>query len=99
MKADDEEFGVARLRETLATHVEGGAQEILDAVAQAVDDFVAGAPQSDDLTVFVVKRMEIDSHHSIKVPASPAAIENFNQCLHEPAPHQLDRRHAKHRIG
>lgn len=62
MKADDEEFGVARLRETLATHVEGGAQEILDAVAQAVDDFVAGAPQSDDLTVFVVKRMEIDSH-------------------------------------
>ena len=57
MKADDEEFGVHRLRETLASHVQGSAQEILDAVVEAVDDFVGGAPQSDDCTLFVVKRI------------------------------------------
>ncbi len=57
MNPGDEEFGVARLRETLASHTEGSAQEILEAVIEAVDDFVGGAPQSDDFTVFVVKRM------------------------------------------
>ena len=57
INADDEEFGEARLRETLATHTEVSAQEILEAVVEAVDDFVGGAPQSDDFTMFVVKRM------------------------------------------
>jgi sigma-B regulation protein RsbU (phosphoserine phosphatase) len=57
MKADDEGFGVARLRETLASHTERSAQDILEAVVEAVDDFVGGASQSDDCTIFVVKRL------------------------------------------
>ncbi len=57
MNVDGEEFGEARLHQTLATHIEGSAQEILEAVVAAVDDFVGGAPPSDDLTMFVVNRV------------------------------------------
>ncbi len=57
MNVDGEEFGEARLQQTLATHIEGSAQEILEAVVAAVDDFVGGAPPSDDLTMFVVNRV------------------------------------------
>jgi serine phosphatase RsbU (regulator of sigma subunit) len=49
-------FGAERLRHVVATHAAASAQQLLAAVVQAVHDFGGTAPQSDDLTVFVVKR-------------------------------------------
>jgi len=49
-------FGAERLRQVVATHAAASAQQLLAAVVQAVHDFRGTAPQSDDLTVFVVKR-------------------------------------------
>jgi len=49
-------FGAGRLREVVAAHAAGTAQQILAAVVQAVRDFVGTAPQFDDLTLLVVKR-------------------------------------------
>ena len=49
-------FGVERLREVVAAHATANAQQVLAAVVQAVHDFGDAAPQSDDQTLFVVKR-------------------------------------------
>jgi sigma-B regulation protein RsbU (phosphoserine phosphatase) len=49
-------FGAERLREVVAAHATASAQQILAAVVQAVRDFSDTAPQSDDQTLFVVKR-------------------------------------------
>jgi len=49
-------FGAERLRQVVATHATADAQQLLSAVVQAVHDFSSAAPQSDDLTLFVVKR-------------------------------------------
>jgi len=53
-------FGAERLREVVAAHATGTAQQILAAVVQAVRDFVGAAPQSDDLTLLVLKRQAQD---------------------------------------
>ena len=49
-------FDDERLYETLAKHAHLGAQEILDAIVTAVSAFTGSTPQSDDLTLVVVKR-------------------------------------------
>lgn len=53
---DEEEFGAARLNETVQENAEKSAQEITDEILRAVQEFAAGAPQFDDLTLLVVKR-------------------------------------------
>jgi phosphoserine phosphatase len=50
-------FGKARVAQVVAEHREEGAQAILDALRAAVATFAAGAPQADDLTGVVVKRL------------------------------------------
>jgi serine phosphatase RsbU (regulator of sigma subunit) len=53
----NQEFGVPRLCEVLASRANGGAQQILKAVVDAVDAFAEDAPPFDDLTLVVVKRL------------------------------------------
>ena len=56
-----ESFGMARLRETLGTAASAGQSspvELVSAVRQAVEDFVSGAEQADDLTIFALGRSQ-----------------------------------------
>ena len=57
-------FGEARLRQTLvngASHA--SAQQILQTVVQAIDQFTGDTPQSDDFTLMVVKRQHNGKAH------------------------------------
>lgn len=56
--ADDEPFEVERLRDVAVRHAGASAAELLDAVLEAVREFSAGAPQSDDVTVLILRRRE-----------------------------------------
>lgn len=55
-KSGDEEFGASRLTEVVQEYGAKTAQEITDEILRAVQDFAAGAPQFDDVTLVVVKR-------------------------------------------
>ena len=52
-----EEFDEERFIEVLKTHRTLPAAEIVQAVIQAVTGFAAGAPQADDITLLVAKRL------------------------------------------
>ncbi|HVO42271.1 MAG TPA: GAF domain-containing SpoIIE family protein phosphatase [Aggregatilineales bacterium] len=56
MTADQQQFGVARLRETIGTNREASAEAVVNAILNAVTAFVGDAPRSDDMTLVVVKR-------------------------------------------
>lgn len=56
MDASGQLFGQERLREAIGTKPAAHAQEVVTAVVDALKTYVDGAPQSDDLTLFVVKR-------------------------------------------
>ena len=51
-----EEFGIERLRQTIATHAGEGANGVVDRVSEAVADFVGKANQSDDITLIAVEK-------------------------------------------
>lgn len=51
-----EEFGLPRLRESLAKHAALPAQDIIAAVAADVAAFVGAEPQQDDLTMVIIRR-------------------------------------------
>ena len=53
---DDLEFTVDRSIDVLRANSHLSAVEIQDAIFSAIDDFVEGAPQFDDITVMVIKR-------------------------------------------
>lgn len=53
---EDNQFGTDRLVAVLREAASRPAPEILDSVFQAIDDFAAGAPQHDDITMLVLKR-------------------------------------------
>ena len=44
------------LRAAVTAKPKASAQEVLDAIVQAVNTFTGNTPQSDDITLFVVKR-------------------------------------------
>ncbi len=56
MNTDGQQFGRERLRAAVAATPEASAQHIIAAVVDAVRAFTGDAPQSDDLTLLVVKR-------------------------------------------
>jgi sigma-B regulation protein RsbU (phosphoserine phosphatase) len=56
MQVDYTEWGVEHFCETLKRTAGRTAGGMMDAVLDAVDDFVGGAPQSDDLTIWMVRR-------------------------------------------
>jgi sigma-B regulation protein RsbU (phosphoserine phosphatase) len=53
--AKDEQFGRTRVEHVISKHASGTAQEIVDAIFQAADDFAAGTEVFDDQTVVVLK--------------------------------------------
>ena len=57
MNADEDQFGEARIAEVLAQHKEAPAAEVIDHLVAAVKKYTAGHPQSDDITVVVLRRM------------------------------------------
>jgi serine phosphatase RsbU (regulator of sigma subunit) len=54
--AAGEEFGEGRLLEVLRSAAPDGATVVVDRVFQAIDAFVCGAPQYDDITILVARR-------------------------------------------
>jgi sigma-B regulation protein RsbU (phosphoserine phosphatase) len=57
MDPQGQSFGTELVDEILRVHHQGGAQRLLDAIAQEASDFTQGVEQSDDLTLLVVKRL------------------------------------------
>ena len=53
----DEEFGEERLLEVLRASVGAARDELIDRVFAAIDAFAGGAPQFDDITMLVVRRL------------------------------------------
>jgi len=56
--AQHEEFGDDRLIATLKSVPGAGSEEIIDSIKEDVASFVGDAPQSDDLTLLVLKRLK-----------------------------------------
>jgi phosphoserine phosphatase RsbU/P len=56
MNAEEEQFGEARIAEVLARHKDAPASEVIDHLVAAVRNYTAGHPQSDDITVVVLRR-------------------------------------------
>jgi serine phosphatase RsbU (regulator of sigma subunit) len=54
--AEGQLFGEDRLRAVLAEHTTSTAEQVIQAVTGAVKAFVGDTPQSDDMTLFVLKR-------------------------------------------
>jgi serine phosphatase RsbU (regulator of sigma subunit)/pSer/pThr/pTyr-binding forkhead associated (FHA) protein len=54
---DYEEFGEERFIEVLRKHRQAPAATIVEAVTKALAEFAAGAPQADDITLVVAKRL------------------------------------------
>jgi serine phosphatase RsbU (regulator of sigma subunit) len=54
--SDGQMFDEERLRAAVASSPEASAQQVLQAIVEAVEAFVGDIPQSDDLTLFVIKR-------------------------------------------
>jgi serine phosphatase RsbU (regulator of sigma subunit) len=52
-----EEFGLERLEQVLLEQARGSAEEIVDAIEAAVDEFVGEVPPFDDFTLVVLKRV------------------------------------------
>jgi sigma-B regulation protein RsbU (phosphoserine phosphatase) len=52
---DEEMFGEERLLETVKGMMNADARKVLRTVAVAVDEFAAGAPQADDLTLLTLR--------------------------------------------
>lgn len=57
---DGRQFGITRLRESLAKHASRGAQAIIDGLLADVETHVNGTPQPDDLTVVVIRRLDAE---------------------------------------
>lgn len=56
MSASGEIFGEARFVETLRRHADETAYQMIRGVIDAVNEFTLNTPQSDDFTLFIVKR-------------------------------------------
>jgi len=56
--AENPMFGEERMIEVIRAAAAGSAVEIKDAILSAVEAFAAGVPQSDDVTVVIVKRQK-----------------------------------------
>ena len=55
MTRKDEEWGEERMMDAAAAAKDGSAEEVLKAIFDAADQFTAGAPQHDDMTLLILK--------------------------------------------
>ena len=56
MDADKQQFGLERLQTAVTASPAASAKQVLEKVVGSVQAFVGDVPQSDDLTLFVVRR-------------------------------------------
>jgi serine phosphatase RsbU (regulator of sigma subunit) len=56
VNADFEEFGEKRLKDAVTATAKGSATMIMNAIVDAVEDYSGDQDQTDDITLFVVKR-------------------------------------------
>jgi serine phosphatase RsbU (regulator of sigma subunit) len=54
---DENQFGEQRLEDVIAMHRNEPAAVLIDRIVEAVRDFAGDAPQADDLTLVVIKRV------------------------------------------
>jgi sigma-B regulation protein RsbU (phosphoserine phosphatase) len=57
MNAGDELFGEERLCQVVAANTQASAQQLVEAIVEAVKAFTGDREQSDDMTLFVIKRL------------------------------------------
>jgi serine phosphatase RsbU (regulator of sigma subunit) len=53
----DEEFGEARLLDVMASAAGQSGENVIDRIFAAIDAFAGGAPQFDDMTILVARRL------------------------------------------
>ncbi len=56
LRSDDTEFGTVGLQSTASSSRQHNTEEITNRIVSAIDTFTAGEPQSDDMTLIVLKR-------------------------------------------
>ena len=56
MNSAQEPFGLERLEEVIRLHRNDAADNIKQAVINAVQTYVGSAPQHDDITLVIIKR-------------------------------------------
>jgi len=56
MKVSHSEWGIERLERTIRRPTWNTSEELIASILAAIDEFVAGAPQSDDITMWALKR-------------------------------------------
>jgi sigma-B regulation protein RsbU (phosphoserine phosphatase) len=54
---NNEEFGVPRLCEVVRKAIEGSAQDVVNALDQALNNFIGSGAPFDDITLVVLKRI------------------------------------------
>jgi len=57
MNEAGEQFGERRLLDVIARNGAGSAADIRNAIVKEIENFTRGAPQSDDITLMVIKRL------------------------------------------
>jgi len=55
INGEEEQFGQKRLVKVMENNRHRSAQEIIDAIRQAIGDFAGDQPQFDDITLIVLK--------------------------------------------
>ena len=75
LNAELEEFGLPRLLSVVTAHRGESAADVIQAINQAVDEFVGDTPQFDDFTLVVLKRETQDS--STRTTAAGAGCRNI----------------------
>jgi sigma-B regulation protein RsbU (phosphoserine phosphatase) len=58
MNFNEEEFGEERLENSIRNNLHLNTEEIIRAIFKDVESFTKGAPQSDDITMVIVKRIK-----------------------------------------
>ena len=57
MNFEEEEFGEERLENSIRQNLQLSADDLIKAIFKDVESFTKGAPQSDDITMVIVKRV------------------------------------------
>lgn len=82
MDVKHKQFGLQRVKDTIAQHIGDAPQQLLNALHAACDEFVSGAEQSDDLTMLGVKfdpkEEEIVMHHELTIDNSLSHVPEVN---------------------
>ena len=58
MNQDGEPYGDQRLLQAVQAHAGQSAQTLVQTIIHLVDEFAAGAPQADDMTLLIIKRAD-----------------------------------------